>query len=317
MTSMAGGGRECRGELLGQSRRGALTDAGRLALDAHLAACASCRLSRDVLADFDQVDVVDIGDGARVRALVDAARAGGVGNVGNVGNFGPSGSSARGRFPRSRHRLRAAAAAAVLIVCGGSASAAVWWWRHPTPVALVVAPRPAAVASVEAAARAPSRPAAALAPAAVPVAAPATHGPPRRVAARSAPAQADARVSAGALLAEAGRARGEGQLERATALYRRLQREFAGTPEALVASVPLGRLLLDRGAARAALAAFDGYLRDVPRGPLVAEALYGKGRALESLGDRDEERRTWERLVGDPAGSAYVPHAQRRLAALR
>ena len=67
-------GDACRGDLLGQSRRGALTDAGRLALDAHLAACASCRLSRDVLADFDQVDVVDIRDGARIRALVDMAR---------------------------------------------------------------------------------------------------------------------------------------------------------------------------------------------------------------------------------------------------
>ena len=107
------------------------------------------------------------------------------------------------------------------------------------------------------------------------------------------------------------------QLDRAASLYRRLQREFPGTPEALVSAVPLGRLLLDGGAARPALAAFDAYLRDVPRGPLVAEALYGKGRALEALGDRDEERRAWERLVGDHAGSAYVPHAQRRLAAFR
>jgi TolA-binding protein len=131
------------------------------------------------------------------------------------------------------------------------------------------------------------------------------------------PAVAGDAPSAAALLAEAGRARGEGQRDRAAALYRRLQREFPGTPEALVSVVPLGRLLLDGGAARPALAAFDGYLRDVPRGPLVAEALYGKGRALESLGDRDEERRTWERLLSDHAGSAYAPHAQRRLAALR
>ena len=125
------------------------------------------------------------------------------------------------------------------------------------------------------------------------------------------------RLSATALLAEAGRARGEGQLDRAASLYRRLQREFPGTPEALVSTVPLGRLLLDGGSARAALAAFDGYLRGMPRGPLVAEALYGKGRALEALGDGVEERRTWERLVTDHAGSAYAPHARRRLAALR
>ena len=55
----------------------------------------------------------------------------------------------------------------------------------------------------------------------------------------------------------------------------------------------------------------------MPRGPLVAEALYGKGRALEALGDGVDERRTWERLVADHAGSAYAPHARRRLAALR
>jgi len=302
--SLASGGNECRGELLGQSRRGALTDAGRLALDAHLAACASCRLARDVLADFDQVDVVDIRDGARARALVDAARA------------AKSGSTARARAVGHR-RLRAAAAAAALIICGGSASAAVWWWRHPVTAAPEAAARPAVPAHTDAPTRAVSRavsvPAVPPAPADAPP--PPSALPRHRVAAR-APIAADA-PSAGALLAEAGRARGEGHRERAAALYRRLQREFPGTPEALVSAVPLGRLLLDGGAARPALAAFDGYLRDVPRGPLVAEALYGKGRALESLGDRDEERRTWERLLSDQAGSAYAPHAQRRLAALR
>ena len=66
---------DCRGDLLAQGRRGALSDAGRLALDAHLAACATCRTARDVWSDFDAVDVVDVRDGARVRALADAVRA--------------------------------------------------------------------------------------------------------------------------------------------------------------------------------------------------------------------------------------------------
>jgi hypothetical protein len=292
------GASECRGELLGQSRRGALTDAGRLALDAHLAACASCRLARDVHNDFDQVDVVDIRDGARVRALIEVARS----RVRSTG---------RGRA-RSQRRLRVAAAAAALVVCGGSASAAVWWWRRPAPAApeaAVVAP----ATRVDAPARALHRPTAVAAPVAPPRATPAA--PRHRVVARSTPAVVE--VSAAALLAEARRARGDGQLDRAVSLYRRLQREFPGTPEALVSTVPLGRLLLDGGSTRAALAAFDGYLRDVPRGPLVAEALYGKGLALESIGDRVEERRIWERLVADHSGSAYAPHARRRLAALR
>ena len=230
-----GGGNECRGDLLGQSRRGALTDAGRLALDAHLSVCASCRLSGDVLADFDRVDVVDIRDGARIRALVDTARQMKVR------------SGTRGRA-RSQQRLRAAAAAAALLVCGGSASAAVWWLRQPAaPPA--VEPRPAVAAG-------PAAPAPARAPArqqlAVPIATPAEAASPRaRLLARHAsavqPPGYGVRLSATALLAEAGRARGEGQLDRAASLYRRLQREFPGTPEALVSTVPLGRLLLDGG----------------------------------------------------------------------
>ena len=300
-------GDECRGDLLGQSRRGALTDAGRLALDAHLAACASCRLSRDVLADFDQVDAVDIRDGARIRALVDTARA--------------VRATARGRA-RSQTRLRAAAAAALLIVCGGSASAAVWWWRRPAPPAPIAVAHRTVATRVDAP-RAPSRPQAAPAaaaetpPPAVRVAVPAP-APRHRAIARNTVAPVEApRLSAGALLAEAGRARGEGQLDRAVSLYRKLQREFPGTPEAQVSTVPLGRLLLDADSPRAALAAFDAYLRDVPRGPLIAEALYGRGRALEALGEDDEERRAWERLVTDHGGSAYAPHARRRLATLR
>jgi len=300
-------GDECRGDLLGQSRRGALTDAGRLALDAHLAACASCRLSRDVLADFDQVDAVDIRDGARIRALVDTARA--------------VRATARGRA-RSQTRLRAAAAAALLIVCGGSASAAVWWWRRPAPPAPIAVAHRTVATRVDAP-RAPSRPQAAPAaaaetpPPAVRVAVPAP-APRHRAIARNTVAPVEApRLSAGALLAEAGRARGEGQLDRAVSLYRKLQREFPGTPEAQVSTVPLGRLLLDADSPRAALAAFDAYLRDVPHGPLIAEALYGRGRALEALGEDDEERRAWERLVTDHGGSAYAPHARRRLATLR
>jgi hypothetical protein len=304
MSTSISGGNECKGELLGQSRRGALTDAGRLALDAHLAACASCRLARDVLADFDHADVVDIRDGARVRAMVDLARA--------------TRTGARGHA-RVQRRLRAAAAAAALLVCGGSASAAVWWFRQPAREAPPADPPPI-VAAHQDAHRTPLRHAAPAPAVSAPdedaarAAAPAAR--PRALA-RHAAANDGARPTAAALLAEAGRARGVGELDRAVAIYRRLQREYPGTQEALVSAVPLGRLLLDGGSAQAALAAFDGYLRDVPRGALVAEALYGKGRALEVLGDAALERKLWERLVADHAGSAYAPHAQRRLAALR
>ena len=59
---------DCRSELLVGARRGRLSDAARIALDAHLATCASCRMSRQVSADFDGAEAVDLHDGARIRA---------------------------------------------------------------------------------------------------------------------------------------------------------------------------------------------------------------------------------------------------------
>ena len=96
-------------------------------------------------------------------------------------------------------------------------------------------------------------------------------------------------------------------------LYRKLQRENPGTAEAVVSTLPLGRLLLASGSGRAALAQFDSYLRASARGPLMAEALYGKGQACALLDDVGEERATWWRLLADHAGSPYAPHARRRL----
>ena len=295
---MIGAAREdCRGDLLAQGRRGALSDAGKLALDAHLAACATCRTARDVWSDFDAVDVVDVRDGARVRALADAVRA-------------RSGARRRARAARPW-----AAAAAVLLIVGGSASAAVWLWQRPaadgrarSPVAATAA-RDAHVRG----ARAPEAPQ----PAAVETPAPAAARQPTARRASTIAAAERPRVSAAELLSAASDARGQGDTERATTLYRKLQREYPGTAEAVVSTLPLGRLLLAAGSGRAALAQFDTYLRASARGPLVAEALYGKGQACALLDDVGEERATWWRLLADHAGSPYAPHARRRLASLQ
>jgi hypothetical protein len=287
---------DCRGDLLAQARRAALTGAGRLALDAHLAACASCRMARDVGDDFDAVDVVDVRDGARVRALADVARAG----------------AGAGRRRARGHRPWAAAAAALLLA-GGSASAAVWLWKRPAPEAR--APAPIAAPSARAAhARVTTvapvpEPAAAAEPPPQP-----QPQPPRRAAPLAATDRP--RSSAAELLAAASAARGQGEMERATTIYRKLQRDHAGSPEAVVSMVPLGRLLLAGGAPRAALAQFDAYLRASERGPLVAEALYGKGQACALLDDRGAERQTWRRLLADQPDSPYAPHARNRLAVL-
>jgi TolA-binding protein len=291
---------DCRGDLLAQGRRGALSDAGKLALDAHLAACVACRTARDVWSDFDAVDVVDVRDGARVRALADVVRA------------------------RSSRRRRAravrpwAAAAALLLIAGGSASAAVWLWKRPAAgerAALPAAAAPAREARARVAHAAPAPQPAAVAPVETP--APARQPAPRRAPAVAAVARQGRGQSAAELLAAAREARGQGETARATELYRRLQREYPGTPEAVVSTVPLGRVLLAAGSGRAALAQFDGYLRAHARGPLVAEALYGKGQACALLDDVAEERATWQRLLAEHADSPYAPHARRRLASLR
>ena len=116
---------DCRSELLVGARRGRLSDAGRIALDAHLASCPSCRMSREVSADFDGAEAVDLHDGARIRALADRARAKrwrarGAASV--VRRGGPLG--------RRRGCARFAAAAALADLCG-SARAPSGGWRWP------------------------------------------------------------------------------------------------------------------------------------------------------------------------------------------
>ncbi len=283
-----------------EARRGRLSEQGRLALDAHLRVCATCRLGGDVSGDFDAADAVDLHDAARIRALSDLARrrmwAGG------------------GRVPV---RWRAVAAAAALVSL----------LRFGERGRLVVAPTRAAAPSPSG--RSPAAPRIALAahvssaasPAPLPVAA--TRATPeavshprvsRAVSRAVAPGRAADGTSAGTILQQATEARQRGERAHAAELYRRLQREFPASPEAVLSNVPLGGLLLDDGLPRAALAEFDGYLGRAHGGALIPEALYGRARALRRLGDRPEERRTWTRLCADFPDSAYAPLGRRRLA---
>jgi TolA-binding protein len=328
---------DCRSELLIGARRGRLSDAGRLALDAHLASCASCQMSREVSADFDGADAVDLHDGARIHALADRARAavgsaGGAVSVGKavrVGSVergaGRSSGRASGRAPgRAPARLRAFAAAAALVILCGSASAAVWWMRRP-PAAR---PVPAPTATAPAAERAvrPVRAATDVPAPAAPTTIPAPVTPVASVRQRPRPvlhAAVETRAgavtpasfaSATSLLQQATEARQRDERARAAELYRRLQHEFPASAEAVLSAVPLGSLLLADGLPRAALVEFDGYLAKAHGGALIPEALYGRARALGRLGDRAEERRTWTRLCADFPDSAYASLGRHRLA---
>ncbi|KYF83953.1 hypothetical protein BE11_21115, partial [Sorangium cellulosum] len=53
---------DCRSELLTRVRRGVATEPDRRAFDAHLGACAACRMSWVLAQDFDAVGAAEPGD---------------------------------------------------------------------------------------------------------------------------------------------------------------------------------------------------------------------------------------------------------------
>jgi len=292
---------ECRGDLLERERRGALSGSDRLALDAHLEVCGACRMARDVYASFQEESGVEVEDAARIERLSAVAR---------------RWAQRKGR-PSSRIYRGASAARGlalsigVAILVAGTASATAWWWHRPTEPVRTAAPAAHVVTRIAAPARPLHRaPREAPAPEEAPPAPVAVRTP-----ARPHPSHEDV-ATAPVLLRQAGEARQRGDADRAIALYRRLQHDFRDTPEAVLSSVPMGGLLLARGLPRAALAQYELYLGSAHGGVLIPEALYGRGRALSALGDRQEEARTWKRLLGDFPGSVYVMHAKRRLAEL-
>jgi TolA-binding protein len=190
------------------------------------------------------------------------------------------------------------AAAAVLVV-GGAAAAGSRLWRGSDAGAPEV------------------RASAWLGPASLPLfRAPRAAAPPPslREAQPAAPAvRVVVPVGARDLYRTANEARRAGDNARAMRVYEDLQRRFPQSPEAGLATVSLGRLLLGGGSAAAALAQFDRCLATSAASRLGAEALYGRGLALAALGRTAEEARTWQRLLAAYPKSPYTAHARRRL----
>jgi TolA-binding protein len=288
-------GVDCRNELVARERSGELSSAERVALDAHLVRCGTCRLSRKLGRDFDADATLESGDGARIAALSVAAER------------WAEGRERAPLVPLKRRRVRAAllAVAAAFAAMGASAGAGTWssLFRANEPAAAVSAavPKPTQQRI------------------AVPTASPAITAEPKPLEPTTPKAEARVRAgsdSAASLFKEASSARRAGNAERAIALYRRLEHEFPASAEAGLAALPLGGLLLERGEARAALSQFDRHAKAGGGSRLLPEALYGRGRSLAALGNRSEERRTWERLLGEFPESPYAGHAKRRLVEL-
>jgi TolA-binding protein len=332
---------ECRGDLLARERRGELSGSDCLALRAHLAECSSCQVARRVFVDFDDVSGVDLHDGARIERMSSVAR-----------RWAHQRNRPVSRLWKSRRRLRALGLAACVLLIGGTASATVWLWKPAVVFRLysIMSGDLLPQLDVSGPSWRPSRrsggssasPSTGPVSASIPtgsettasgIVAPAV-SPPEAAQVASSKAGASgrslirsasrhsARVASetaptpASLLREASDWRREGDAERAIRLYRKFQRDFPDSSEALVSSVAIGGLLLERKAPRSAVAQFDAYLGSSRGGALIPEALYGRGRALAVLGDRQEERQSWERLLANFPDSAYAPLARRRLADL-
>jgi len=124
-------------------------------------------------------------------------------------------------------------------------------------------------------------------------------------------------ASASDLFARANAQRRAGDARSARALYSHLQRTYPNTMEAIVSHVALGRLLLDRSQdPRGALSQFDQYLSQHTDGELVAEALFGRARALLLLHRTSLERSAWRTLIERYPSSVYAARAHQRLEAL-
>lgn len=282
----------CPHDLLARGTNAPLLPAERNQLASHLARCASCRVAADVAGALADEPSALPGDELLLQRL--AARTVKVGGAGR-----------RVRWPAY------AAAATVLVALSAFASI-----RHFSRTRQGAARRGAAAGGAAPRAVAESIPPAP--PGAVPLTEP--------VPIRPAPATetTNARRTALApnverLLADARRARMAGAGERARALYARLARLAPGTPAAAVAQMGIGLILLERPGpenARAALDGFDRYLAAAPHGPLREEAIAGRARALEALGERAQAAAAWGQLLQDYPLSVQAPAARRRLEVL-
>jgi TolA-binding protein len=130
------------------------------------------------------------------------------------------------------------------------------------------------------------------------------------------PESAEAAASdAASLFAEANRARRDGNTGRALTLYRKLQHEYPSSAESQTSIALCAKIMLDRGDSAAAAADYNRYLREGTP-VLNAEALVGRARALEQLGQPDAAIAAWREVEERFPGTVHARLAATRLAAL-
>lgn len=339
-------------DLLDKDGRGELTDDERARLDAHLARCATCRFERQARADFrEEIDDEIVLSSRRLLALVEGMppradvappneRTESVEHVPTASKM----PSSRPASIRRRTRVVLLVAAALFVggVATAGAGARVWARVVSTFSSTDSTLEPSSPAVTQPAppthAAAPSKwkadPVAVPAPsteptlAATPPEMPEPNAPVAKPAAsmteRAAPslvrdvgsvsyAFAEPVETPASMFDTANEARRKGDYARAIFLHRRLQVSFPTSREAHVSCGSLGRLLLDRGDAAAALASFDSY-QARGRGPLDEAVLVGRATALERLGRVDDARTAWTALLSAFPDTPYAEHARTRAA---
>jgi TolA-binding protein len=307
---------DCSSGLVARSRRDPLTRDERVRLDAHVTTCPSCRLEQRIGADFDAIGGVRPGDDVLDARLADAIVQGCSGR-------------AHRRGPPPRWVWASVAAACLLAAAGAGAGLSLGHRRAsgpqqgpaqlagaegafgpslpspppavaeaPAPAVGTIVPMPLVSREAEASAAAPPR-----------VPRP-SRAQQLRAEARSEPTEIE---TASSLFESANGERRKNHVTSAISLYDQLQRRYPKSEEARISRVSLGRLLLERGIWSEALSQLDAYLASGDGGTLVPEALFGRARALEALGQTADARAAWNRLLLTFPDSVYARPARQRL----
>ncbi|HTQ06675.1 MAG TPA: tetratricopeptide repeat protein [Polyangiaceae bacterium] len=330
-------------DLLDKLEAGSLAGAERERLDAHLAGCATCRMELAMRSDFAAEPPLAQPELPQLTvAKPEPERR-------------PSSLSPRRGRRRQLSLLVIAAAwfassalAATAAVSSVKVPWAMWFGHASTPAAAPssrtaprhvrsghgTAARPSATPEADSTAEPPSDSAEAASSATSAPSADAPPDAPESVTAAPAHVKAShggaaseapsaelalpepaASPDAAALLAEADGARRAGDGGRAIALYRELEQAYPSSPESGLSVALMARVLLDRGDAAGAEAAYQRYLQS-GASALRAEALVGHARSLERLGRTGDAVAAWQEVERRLPGTVHARLAAERLTAL-
>ena len=302
--------------LLDRELRGELDATERKSLEAHLAQCATCRLERQLRADF----ALEMSADGLTPELADLAE-------GLAKTHVEPRVAAPGRRHRTKLVVLAAAATFTLVATAFASTEAgrrvlapvfgrgfggdLYGEASPPMATAPRAPRlrsPVALRSVASAVIDESP----LLPELSPSAAPSVAAPAQVLAA--APAASPVVDGPTPLFAAETEARRRGDTARLLDLHAQLIARYPQSREAQVSRMMVARMLLERGDAAGALSGFDAYLR-AGSGELREDALAGRATALDRLGRSDEARTAWRTLLDQYPNTAYGAHARSRVEA--